>query len=463
MSDYKVIWQKCLDIIRENVSESNFNTWFAPIEVLDLDDNVLKLSVPTWTFVEKLENQFYDVLESAMHTVIGPNAGLEYKYGLSDAVITETSKKPAVQLGGGWEQMDAKVMNPFAVVGKRQLNIDPELNSDFTFDNYIVGDGNKFAYSLAISVAQNPGENPFNPLFVYGSSGVGKTHLIQAIGAAVKTSDPTKNVVYLSADRFTRQYMDAVKGNAINLFMNFYQMIDVLIVDDIQEIAGRAGSVNVFFQIFNHLQQNKKQIIMAADKKPAEMQGIEERMLSRFKSGVVVEVQMPDYDTRVKIIKNKVTKDGVQLPEDIISYVANNVSGSVRELEGSLCSMLAFATLYHEDITMDVARQAVSNLVKTEVKEINVDNIIKSVCQYYNVDVAALQKNTRKSEIVLVRQVAMYLCKEFTQASLSAIGMKLGNKSHATVLYSCKAVKNLLDTDTDFAKQVKNISNMIRG
>lgn len=470
MTEFEKIWQDCLLIVRQQISEVNFNSWFSPIKAVGFADGILTLEVPSQAFIEKLEGQFFDPLCAAMKEVVGGNAGLRYKhYAVSsvktaDTMITEQGRKPATPLGGGWEQIEKGVLNPFAVVGRRQLNIDPQLNSDYTFDNYIIGDGNKFACSVAMAVAKSPGENPFNPLFIYGNSGVGKTHLIQAIGAMVKQADPSRNVIYLSADRFKRQYMDATKNNAINGFLNFYQMIDVLIIDDIQEIASRSGSTTgVFFQIFNHLQQNKKQIVLAADKKPAELVDIEERMLTRFKSGVVVEVQMPDFDTRVKIIKNKVSKDGIQMPDEIIRYVANTVSGSVRELEGSLCSMLAFATLTHEDITMDIARQAVGNLVRTEVKELNIDTIIDAVCRYYNIEPETIQKNTRKSEVVRARQVAMYLSKELTQASLSTIGMKIGNKNHSTVVFSCNAVKDMMDTDQEFAQVVKDIENQIRG
>jgi len=466
MSDCVSIWKKCLDIIEksEKISIATYKTWFAPVEPVALEGSVLTLEVPTKDFVDKLEGEYFEVFSGAIRAVIGPNAGLKYTYHVisstPEGIVTEQGQKHAEPMGGG---PILGVVNPFAMVGCRQLNIDPELNSNFTFENYVIGDGNKFACSVAMAVAKAPGANAFNPLFVFGNSGVGKTHLIQAIGAEVKSKFSSKNVVYLSADRFMRQYMEATKNNTLIGFLNFYQMIDVLIIDDIQEIAGKTSTENVFFQIFNHLQQNKKQIVIAADKSPAAIEGMEDRLLSRFKSGVSVEVKMPDYDTRVRIIKSKVMKDGILIPEEIIRFVANNVSGSVRELEGSLYSMLAFATLTHEDITMDVARQAVGHLVRNEVKEVNVDTIIEAVCRHYNMNEEALQKDTRKREIVVARQVAMYLCKELTQTSLSTIGMRLGNRNHATVLYSCKTVKDMIDTDKDFESHIKQIENNIRG
>ncbi len=468
MADCDKIWQQCLEIIEQSVSAAAYKTWFAPVRPISFEKETLTLEIPTRDFIEKLEGPYFDQLCQAVQGVAGPNTTLVYKYPevsepTPDSTITEFGRKQSQPMGGGWVPRDKNIDNPFAIVGSKPLNIDPQLNGDFTFDSYILGEGNKFAISVAMAVAQKPGENAFNPLFVFGNSGVGKTHLIQAIGADVKKKDPMRNVIYLSANRFMHQFMDAGRNNAINGFMNFYQMIDVLIVDDIQEIAGKQGTENVFFQIFNHLQQNKKQIILAADKSPAEMDGMEDRLLSRFKSGVVVEVKMPDLDTRMKIIKSKVTKDGIRMSDEIIHYIATNVTGSVRELEGSLYSMLAFATLTHEDITIDVARQAVGHLVKTEVREINVDNIIRIVSNHYKIDPISLQKNTRKHEIVMARQVAMYLCKEMTQTSLSTIGLKLGNRNHSTVLYSCKAVKDMMETDKDFAQQVKQIEFEIRG
>lgn len=465
-SDCVSIWQQCLDIIEQSdkISIATYKSWFMPIKPVSIEGSTLTLEVPTKDFVDKLEGDYFELFSGAIRAVIGPNAGLKYTYHVvsssPESTVTEPGHKHNEPMGGG---PIMGVVNPFAVVGCRQLNIDPELNSNFTFENYIIGEGNKFACSVAMAVAKSPGENAFNPLFVFGNSGVGKTHLIQAIGAEVKNNDPSRNVVYLSANRFMRQYMEATKSNSINGFLNFYQMIDVLIIDDIQEIAGKQGTENVFFQIFNHLQQNKKQIIIAADKSPAKIEGMEDRLLSRFKSGVSVEVRMPDYDTRVKIIESKVMKDGIMMPDEVIRYVANNVSGSVRELEGSLYSMLAFATLIHEDITMDVARQAVSHLVKNEIREVNVDTIIRAVCQFYDMDEATLQKDTRKREIVVARQVAMYLCKELTQTSLSTIGLRLGNRNHATVLYSCRTVKDMIETDKDFESQIKLIENSIRG
>ncbi len=467
MSEVEVIWRQCLEIIKQSVSVSNFETWFVPIKPVKIENTLLTIEVPSKYFVETIEGHYLDQLGNALRTVIGPNARLEYRAHVVNTpegiVREETSmnRRNDVQLSGGFV---SPTTNPFVVVGQRKLDIDPQLNKDYTFENYIVGSGNKQAYCVAEAVANRPGDNPFNPLYIYGNSGVGKTHLIQAIGAAVKASDSSKNVIYLSADRFMRQYMDARANNSINGFINFYQLIDVLIIDDIQEIAGKRGTESVFFQIFNHLQQNKKQIVIASDKRPVDIDGMEERLLNRFKSGLVVDVQMPDFDTRVRIVRDQISKDGTQLSDEVVDYIANNVSSSVRELKGSLVSMLALSMLSHEDITLEVARRVVSNLVKTsEIRELNIDTIIKVVCENYKIDESEIQKNTRKHEIVMARQVAMYLCKELTQTSLSTIGTRLGNRNHSTVLYSCKAVKDMIDTDKEFEKLVKRIEAQVKG
>ncbi len=317
---------------------------------------------------------------------------------------------------------------------------------------------------MACAVAEKPAQNAFNPFFVFGDCGVGKTHLIQAIGVDIKHREPARNVIYLSANRFMHQYMDATKNNQVNGFINFYQMIDVLIIDDIQEIAGKSGTENVFFQIFNHLQQNNKQIIIAADKRPAEIIGMEERLLSRFKSGMVAEIEPPDFQTRMKIIESKMRKDGIQMPEDVVVYIANNVTGNVREIEGSLISLLANAMVLHCDLTMELARKVVGNMVNTKdkEKEITMEHIVEVVCQHFGIETSAMQINTRKREIVVARQLAMYFCKELTQNSLSSIGKFLGGRNHSTVLYACRAVEDQSVTDKDFERLVKSVEVKIK-
>lgn len=469
MPDCQSTWKKCLEYIEQKVTMSSYKTWFAPLKAVSLENDRLTLEIPSMYFRETLEGQYINTLAGALRSVIGPGAQLQYALPVVKEPresVLEPAKvgREGVTLSGGYNKSAGNnVMNPFVGVGIRTMNIDPQLNEDYTFENYVEGECNKLARTVAYAVSEKPGVTAFNPLFIYGASGVGKTHLIQAIGMEVKRRDPSRNVIYLSANRFMRQYMDATKNNQTNGFMNFYQMIDVLIIDDIQELAGKTGTENVFFQIFNHLQQNKRQIVIAADKRPIDITGMEERLLSRFKAGVVSEVLTPDYETRVKIIKRKIEKDGIEMPNDVVEYLASNVTANVRELEGSLVSLLAHATLAHRDITMDVARSVVGCLVKSERRDVTVDSIMETVCGHFGIEVSALQLDTRKHEIVNARQIAMFLCKEMTQASLSTIGMKLGKRNHSTVLYACKTVSNLLETDKDFERTVNMIREKIRG
>lgn len=466
MLDCVSAWNECLKLIKQNVDVSNYQKWFEPVRAVKLDGNKLTLELPSRFFYETLEGHYLGILSSALRTVLGPAASLQYSVRVvsKPAVdVVEQSQNHSPRLRGGFDQSASEnVMNPFAVVGIKKFNIDPQLNTNFTFDNFVEGDCNKLARSVACAVADKPAQTAFNPLFVYGNSGVGKTHLIQAIGMEIKQREPQMNVIYLSANRFMRQYMDATKNNAVNSFINFYQMIDVLIVDDIQEIAGKTGTENVFFHIFNHLQQNNKQIVIAADKKPVDIIGMEDRLLSRFKSGVITAIESPDYDTRVRIIENKIEKYGTQIPQEVVHYIAINVTSNVRELEGSLISLLANATLAHADINMDTARRVVGCLVSKEERQISAESILDAVCQQYNTDLNALRADTRKHEVVMARQVAMYFCKELTSTSYATIGNMLGKRKHSTVVYACKAVNNLMDSDKEFERQMKQLELRIR-
>lgn len=466
--DFNSAWSSCLEYIKRNVTSSTFETWFYPLKPVSLVDNMLTLEVPSRFFIETLEGQYLGVLSGALRMVLGDGAKLEYTLKIATQNLTQPGNIRGINnnISGGFQPMGKEPVgsephNPFAAVAIRSLNIDPQLNASFTFDNFVEGECNKMAWVVGHAVSEKPG-NVFNPFFVYGNSGYGKTHLIQAIGAEVKRKTPSSNVIYLSANRFMRQYMDASRNNNINGFLNFYQMIDVLIIDDIQELAGKTGTENIFFQIFNHLQHNKKQIVIAADKKPSEITGFEERLLSRFKSGMIAELTMPDFETRVRIIENKQKQDGITLSQEVINYLATNITTSVRELEGAMVSLLAHATLNHEDLTMDVARRVVGYMVKREEREITIDSISQVVCEYYGITHDTLCMKSRKREIVTARQLAMYLSKELTSSSLSLIGTKFGKYNHSTVLYAAKNVVEQREVDKEFDNIVKELENRIR-
>lgn len=472
--DHEEVWRHCLDFIQKAIDPMAYQTWFEPIVPLKLEQVVLTIQVPSLYFYEIIEEQYIDHLRAALRKYVGEQARLEY------SVVMEKGRKPAagdfsvnfptanktdlrnraVSGTGGQDQKGIK--NPFVIPGIKKLNVDPQLNSAYTFENFVEGDCNRLARSASQAVAKNPGKTAFNPLFLYGGSGLGKTHLAQAIGIEVKTSFPEKTVLYVSTNKFMTQYMEAIRSNTMNDFLNFYQMIDVLIVDDIQELAGKVGTQNTFFHLFNHLQQSGKQLILTSDKAPADLQEMEERLLSRFKWGLPADIQAPDFDTRMDILRHKIRKDGIKVSDEVIHYLASHINSNVRELEGALISLLFLSTVQKGEITLETAMSVVDKLVRRTVREVSVDYIQETVCEYFGLEMETLQSKTRKREIVQARQIAMYFSKNMTSSSLSAIGAKIGKKDHATVLHACKTISNLIETDREFKMQIREIEAQLK-
>jgi chromosomal replication initiator protein len=341
------------------------------------------------------------------------------------------------------------------------MNIDPQLSASATFENFIEGEYNRLARSAGFAVSGNPGGTSFNPLLIYGGVGLGKTHLAHAIGIEVKNKSPQKTVLYVTSEKFTNQFIDAVKNNSHNDFVQFYQMIDVLIIDDIQFLAGKEKTQDVFFHIFNHLHQMQKQIVLTSDKAPVDLQHMEQRLLSRFKWGLSADLQSPDLETRIAILERKMYNDGIELSRDIVEYIAYSITTNVRELEGALISILAQASLNRKDITLDLAKQMVDKFVRNTTHEISIDYIQKIVCDYFDMGIDLLKSKTRKREVVQARQLAMYFAKTFTKSSLSIIGSQCGGKDHATVLHACRTVNNLIDTDKKFKQCVQELHKKI--
>jgi chromosomal replication initiator protein len=342
------------------------------------------------------------------------------------------------------------------------MNIDPRLNAEYSFDNFVEGECNRLARSAGFAVANNPGGTAFNPLLIYGDSGLGKTHLAQAIGIEIKDKFQDKTVLYVPANRFQTQFVEAIRNNTKNDFLHFYQMIDVLVIDDVHEFAGKEKTQDIFFHIFNHLHQSGKQLILTCDKPPVELQGLEQRLLSRFKWGLSADLQIPDYETRVAILKQKTYKDGISLPDEVVEYIATHITDNVRELEGALISLLAQSTLNKKEITLNLAKEMIDKLIKNTKREVSIDYIQKVVCNYFDVAVDSLQSKTRKREIVQARQVAMYFSKNLTKSSLATIGSQIGGKDHATVLHACKTVNNLVETDKQFKNQIEEIEKKLK-
>jgi chromosomal replication initiator protein len=354
-----------------------------------------------------------------------------------------------------------ELKNPFVIPGIRNVKIESQLNPVYSFENFLEGDSNRLARNAGIAVANKPGGTSFNPLLVFGGVGLGKTHLAHAIGVDVKDKYPEKTVLYISAEKFTQQYIESVKKNNRNDFIHFYQIIDVLIIDDVQFLSGKSGTQDVFFHIFNHLHQNGKQVILTSDKAPVDMQDIEQRLLSRFKWGLSAELQKPDFETRVSIVKNKLYRDGVEMSDDVIDYIAKNIKTNVRELEGAIISLIAQSSFNKKEITLGLAKEIVEKFVKNTKREVSIDYIQKVVSDYFQMDIDTLQSKTRKRHIVQARQLAMFFAKKFTKASLASIGSQIGQRDHATVLHACKTVDNLSSTDKQFRKYVEDLTKKL--
>ena len=468
---YQEVWNNCLTIIRDNVTAQNFKTWFKPIKAIALEEKTLTIQVPSQFFHEWLEDNYITLIKKTIKREIGKDAKLEYNIILENS----SDKKPYISKVPSSGQADVKnnpismpismnsssIRNPFIIPGLQKININPQLNESYTFDAYIEGECNRLARSAGFAVSQNPGGTSFNPLFIYGTGGLGKTHLANAIGIEVKNNHPEKTVLYVSADKFQTQFVDAIMDNKKNDFVHFYQSIDVLIIDDVQFLCGKEKTQDVFFHIFNHLHQNKKQVILTSDKAPVDIVGMEQRLLSRFKWGLSADLQSPDLETRLAILKKKIKKDGIDIPYEVVEYIAYSITTNVRELEGALISLLAQSSLNKKEITIDLAKNMLDKFVKNTVREVSIDYIQKVVCDYFDIPIETMKSKTRKREIVQCRQLAMYFSKQMTKNSLAMIGKHCGNKDHATVLHACKTVNNLADTDKRFKGYISDIEKKL--
>ena len=446
------IWDNCLRIIRDNVSANVFSTWFADIVPLEFKNNTLNIKVKSHFIYEFLEENYIDLLSSTLTRVIGEGVGLTY------TIITDsTSNEP----GKGNMEIEPEI-HPVATNRRTAEKTEAieELNSmlisKYTFDNYVEGSSNKLSRTAAESVAMFPGRT-FNPLFIHGASGVGKTHLINAIGSKIKQLHPELRVLYISAHLFQVQYTDSILHKNFNDFMRFYQSIDILIIDDIQEFAGLPGTQNAFFHIFNHLHLNGKQLIMTSDRSPMQLKGMEERLITRFKWGLTAEIERPDLELRKNILRSKTHKDGLKFPDEVINYIAEHVDASVRDLEGIIASLMAHSTINNADIDLSLARRIVGDISEYEKPALTIETIIKTVSDFYGVEVSAINTRSRKREVVLVRQVAMFLAKKHLDMSTSKIGQYVGNRDHATVLHACKTITNLAETDKQFRNELNEI------
>ena len=456
------LWNRCLKVIKDNIAEAADSTWFEPIVPLKYENGEFVLQVPSMFFYEYIEEKFAELLRVTLYREVGEGTKLLYRIMVDKAATTTIPAEDKTVVA---ERVPDKIVksgiNPFEPVV--QQDIDPQLNAAYNFNTFIEGTSNKLARAAGISIANEPGKTIFNPLFLFGKSGVGKTHLVNAIGMMTKQLYPEKRVLYVSANLFQIQYTDAVRRNETNDFLNFYSNIDVLILDDIHEFMDKQGTQKTFFHIFNHLHQNGKQIIMTCDRAPGSLEGMEERLLTRFQWGLSAEIEMPDFELRKAILKSKIYKDGLEISEEVIDYIAANVTDSVRNLEGVLVSLLAHATLTDEDIDLALAEKVVGKVVAATPNVISVEKIRDMVCDYFALPLDAVMSKTRKREIATARQVAMYLSKQYTKSSLSVIGKLIGGRDHATVLHACSVVNDLMDTDKNFRMSVKELEQRLKG
>ena len=451
--DLNILWAECQQILRDNLSQSAYQTWFAPISALQYENDLLVLQVKSQFIVEYIEENYLDLLSRVLRKVFGSRIRLEYRIMVAGSSIDVPSEP--------LREAVARPRKDVYTPAQEAANAwDSQLNSQYTFDNFIKGEPNKLARAAAIEIAKNPGKTIFNPLFLFGGSGVGKTHLAYAIGNEVCRLNPDARVLYVAANTFKLQFQDAVNRNQVPDFLMFYQSVDVLIVDDIQYFADLKGTQDTFFQIFNHLQQSHKQLILTSDRSPMELRGVQDRLLSRFKWGLAAEITRPDYQLRHDILLYRIKKDGVKLSDDIINYIASNVTDNVRDLEGVLASLLAYSTLTDSPINMTLTEQVVGRLVELHPKTYAAKDIVSTVCERLNVPEKVITARTRQREAVRARNIVMYLIKKYTDSSLSQIGAVV-HRDHATVAYSLNTMEDLMSYDAVLRQEIASIERAL--
>jgi chromosomal replication initiator protein len=482
------IWGDCLSAIKLTVTKQSFKTWFEPIAPLELTDDELKIRVPSQFFYEWLEERYYPLITKTLADILGREVRLTHCISSDDTAgstpLLQSAASPAAPFTNppGPQQVQTHTLEPlqpsyptiprlsgFAPQGP-QLHagtslVSPVFNSflhpRYTFENFIKGDSNQLARAAALAVANNPGGTSFNPLVVYGGVGLGKTHLIQAIGNHVLRHHKAKRVIYVSSEKFTVDFVDAIQRDTINDFSNFYRSMDILVVDDIQFFAGKEKTQDSFFHIFNTLHQLGRQIVLSSDRPPKELKGLDERLISRFQWGLTADIQPPDLETRIAILRKKSEEDKIDIPQDVIEYVAANVTSNIRELEGCLIGLLAKASLENKEINLELAREVLKTVVGSVKYHITIEGIQRTVCEFFDIPEDLIRAKTRKQEVVNARQVAMFLAKELTNSSLKTIGLHFGGRDHSTVIHSYQTVEDLIRRDEKFRETVTQIRKKI--
>lgn len=459
------LWEQCLRLFKENVSEQQYNTWFAPIILESYDEKSLelKVKVPSMFVYEYLEEKYVDLLHKVLTRVFGKGVKLSYNVVVDKTndvgVVTASEESMSAHASGKTEDvnkvpsaLDASAFQPF----------DSQLNPKQTFENFIEGDSNKLSRSIGMSIAEHPQTSQFNPMFIYGPSGCGKTHLLNAIGVRAAQLYPKMRVLYVSARLFSVQYVDATRSDNVNDFIRFYQTVDLLLVDDVQEWITAKGTQNTFFHIFNHLFRNGKRIILASDRPPVDLKGMNERLVTRFHCGLITELERPNVQLCMDILNSMVRRDGLTIPQEVVQYIAQTANGSVRDLQGVVNSLLAYSVVYNSNIDLKLAERIVSRSVKVDNRPLTIDDILDKVCVHYHVTTDAVNSRSRKRDLVVPRQVAMYLAQKYTKMPACRIGKLVGNRDHSTVIHSCTQVEERMKIDAGFRLEIASIENSFK-
>ena len=449
-NDPKLVWKECLKIIKDNVPFLSYNTWFLPIKPLQVENHSFRIQVPNNFFIEWIDEHYNTLINKTLKQVFGEDVKLVY---IISTEQEQPEKENPVTLISISDQEKTNTEN--------KQRFDSYLNPRYTFENFIKGEGNQLAKAAALAIADNPGETSFNPFFVYGGVGLGKTHLIHAIGNKIENTFDNKRIIYLSADTFTVEFVESIQSDTVNEFSNFYKNMDVLIIDDIQFLIGKEKTQDLFFQIFNTLHQSGKQIILSSDKLPKDLKGLNERLISRFQWGLSADIQPPDFETRIAILRKKSESYGISLSSEIIEYIATNITSNIRELEGCLIKLLANASLNSKEINFELAKKTVKEIATDRKVNISIEYITKVVCETLKVEENKIRDKNRRKEVAFARQIAMYLSKELTKSSLKTIGLHFGGRDHSTVIHAYNCVENLIEQDNEVKETINTIKNKI--
>ncbi len=436
------IWSNCLSIIREEIPDQTYTTWFKPIVPLKLEDSILTVQIPSQFFYEFLESHYSPLINKSLSRVIGKDSKLNYSISVSDKneILHPTSSN---------------------TIPTMETEDKSQLSDRYTFENFVEGSNNQFARAAAMAVAQAPGKTSFNPLVVYGGVGLGKTHLIQAIGNLVRKERLARKILYVSSEKFTIDFIESIQRNKTTEFSNLYRYVDVLIVDDIHFFINKERTQEEFFHTFNTIHQKGKQIVLSSDRPPKELRGMEERLISRFQWGLVVDIQPPDLETRIAILQKKAEENGIHLTNEIIELFATNIISNIRELEGALIRLLARSSLDSKDITVDLAKGVLRDLSLGKKRTLSVEEIQRIVSEHYQIPEDMIRAKTRKQEIALARQISMYLAKKYTNHSLKTIGLHFGGRDHTTVIHAIQCIDNFIKTNKKIRDDIKQLERKI--